>query len=185
MLAPVCPGCHASLASALPPCAIRLKPRYRLHFRFFQGKQRNGETKDPLAPRTGFEPASCPFAEGCSPLSYRGMSVGVQLDVSTTLIYSVADLDRGYTNAVTGAPAHPVALSKERSQQSTPCTLTGLDLVRAAGVEPALRWQGVRMHHVPTHACSGHLPGYQTLRMSAAGLAHPAYRIQRGFSFLV
>lgn len=58
-------------------------------------------------------------------------------------------------------------------------------LVRAAGVEPALRWQGVRMHHVPTHACSGHLPGYRTLRMSAAGLAHPAYRIQRGFSFLV
>ena len=71
-----------------------------------------------LAPRTGFEPASYPFAEGCSPLSYRGMLVGVQLDVSTTLIYPAADLDRGYTNAVTGAPAHLVALLKEPTKHT-------------------------------------------------------------------
>lgn len=43
--------------------------------------------KQELAPRTGFEPASYPFAEGCSPLRYRGMLGGAQPDVSTTLIY--------------------------------------------------------------------------------------------------
>ena len=39
------------------------------------------------------------------------------------------------------------------------------------------------MHHVPTHACSGHLPGYRTLRMSAAGLAHPANQSSEGSPF--
>ena len=39
----------------------------------FLWRTTNVANKNSLAPRTGFEPASHPFAEGCSPLRYRGM----------------------------------------------------------------------------------------------------------------